>query len=63
MKTTMADRCRHITSARAYLAEAARRRTHAQSGNFYWRLLAWARAARLRAAAAGRHPQQGGLFA
>lgn len=36
------------TTARAYLAEARHRRHDPVNRDFYWRLLAWARAARLR---------------
>jgi hypothetical protein len=51
-----------IQAARAYIGEARNRRDHPANRDFYWRLLAWARNARLRAAAA-REPMQGGLFA
>jgi hypothetical protein len=52
-----------IDAARAYLGEARNRRRHPANRDFYWRLLAWARNARLRAAACRREPEQGGLFA
>lgn len=47
-----------IFAARAYLAEARRRRGQP----FAWVLLDWAANARRRAAAASREPVQGGLF-
>ena len=53
----MSDRATNIFTARAYLAEARRRRGQP----FAWTLLAWAANARRRAAA-GREPAQGGLF-
>lgn len=57
----MTSRELSIHRARVYLAEAARRRTHPASRNFYWQLIAWAQSCR-RAAAVYREPQ-GDLFA
>ena len=50
-------RAANIFAARAYLAEARRRRGQA----FAWTLMTWAANARARAAAV-RQPVQGGLF-
>jgi hypothetical protein len=53
----------HIRMARVYLTEARNRRDLPANRGFYWTLLAWARKARLRAAASVREPEQGVLFA
>lgn len=54
----MSDRETAIHCARAYLTESRKR----GSSPFGWLLLAWARNARLRAAAVRAEPVQGGLF-
>jgi len=54
----MNDRQMHIHCAHAYLTESRKR----GSSSFGWTLLAWARNARLRAAAVRVEPVQGGLF-
>jgi hypothetical protein len=51
-----------IRAARTYLGEAANRRHHPANRDFCWRLLAWTRNARLRAAACEREPVQEGLL-
>jgi len=56
------NREQHIGAARAFLAEAAKRRHHPSNRNFYWTLIGWAQNAR-RSAAAATSPHQGALFA
>ena len=54
----MSERDANIHAARAYLTESRKR----GASSFGWLLLAWARNARLRAAAVRVEPVQGGLF-
>lgn len=58
----MTERDSHLTAARAFLTEAAKRRHHPNNRNFYWTLIGWAQNARRRAAQSTT-PHQGALFA